>query len=634
MTNNQITDQPTVNLAEASPRAIERAQRRFAIIEQALALYTDGRKPPSVEIERLAAAHDISTSTLYHWLAKYREAQFPGLLDRHGQTKGRFTALPPAVQDFIKEQYLTQFQPSPTTVYRRVADPTEGFCAHQGLPAPSQATVNRFLRALPPAAVVLGRLGPDEYKAKCEPKCERDLNALGVGEWWVSDHREFDVFVKIGWWDSAKREWIERFVRPWLTAWLDLRSRCCLGWQVHINPTSDTIACALRASILRHGFPTHLYRDNGKDFVCKYFGGKSRVYKGVHLSHEAMALLRPGVLSEAGVRLHAALPYTPWSKPIESWFGHTLPEWEKMLPGWCGRDNKHRPEKLDREIAQGELLTLEEFIPRVASRLNDYNATPTSGLKGASPNDLWDGLAIERPAPRTLDLLLMRHKPVTVTAQGIRLFGRLYSHPSLADKWKQQVHVKYDQNELGRLIVFDPTTDKVLCEAVNEPAMRMGASREDLKALHQRKRAAKLRVQQYLQDRQVLFNPDQVLGELAQQRRAAKVVNLTPPDPAPAPGTRPIPRVVPVFDQAASAIERTRVPRRLGGRISRQQEPCTPVAAPAAAASSPIDDDEAERESIWAEINEAGALRQAAVARRKALDEADRESIMREVLSS
>jgi len=612
-----------INLAEQSPRALERAMKRQAIVEQALALYADDRRPPRTALARLAAMHDLSVGTLYLWLTKYRRAQFPGLLDRHGRTKGSFRALPPAVQDFIKEHYLSPQRPSPTTVYRRTVE----LCAHLRIPAPSQTTVNRFLRMLPPTTIALARVGDKAWRAAFEPKCHRDYSNLAVGEWWVADHREFDVFVEVG--DpSTRREPLGRatgsgrqIARPWLTAWLDLRSRTCVGWQVSLGPNSETIALALRAGILRFGLPRHLYRDNGKDFTCHYWGGKTRRTAHVRLADQILSLLQPGVLSPLGIQTHEATPYTPWAKPIESWFGHTFPEWERTLPGWCGRDNKERPEKLADEIREGRLLSFDEFLGRVGERIEQYHDREHSALH-ATPRSLWQGVTIERPEPRTLDLLLMRHQPATVTAQGIKLLNRYYRHEALWLHVKQRVDVRYDPNDLGRLICMQE--GRFLCEAINEPAMRMGATGAALKALQQQKRAAKQRALQARDDRQVLFNPDRTLAELSAHARDRKVVTLAPPDPDPEPGTASMRRLVPGFDGAAAAIGRTAVPRRADRWLAGREDQATPVASPPAAA--PDDDD--ERNAIMQEILDAGPRGHRSQA------DSERDAIMREVLHS
>ncbi|MGH7339179.1 MAG: Mu transposase C-terminal domain-containing protein [Candidatus Rokuibacteriota bacterium] len=366
-----------------------------------------------------------------------------------------------------------------------------------------------------------------------------------------------------------------------------------------------------------------MYRDNGKDFVCKYWGGKARVSRGVSLSGETMALLRPGVLFQDGVRLHTATPFTPWAKPIEPWFGRAFSAWERTLPGWCGRDNKERPEKLADEIGQGLPLTLDEFTQRASARINAYNATPCGALQGASPNEIWDGVVIDRILPATLDLLLMRHKPVTVQAHGIKLFGRRYQHPDLHLYWKQEVVVRYAPQEIGVLHVFDRSTNAKICEATNRAAMQMGAAKEDLQALAREKHAALVRTRQAIRDRRTLFRPEEVLAELAARRRAVKTYTLRR-EPAPAPGTKPVGRLVPGFDAAAAALSRTSA-RRTGRQITEKQESRPPVAAPAAAAALERDD----RAAMLSELLAAAPRRPD----RRADRDAERDAVLNELIN-
>jgi hypothetical protein len=111
------------------------------------------------------------------------------------------------------------------------------------------------------------------------------------------------------------------------------------------------------------------------------------------------------------------------------------------------------------------------------------------------------------------------------------------------------VDVRFDE-QLGRVLVF--AGGSFVCEALNDQAMRMGAMREDLAALHRRKTLAKQRVTAYNDDRGVLRNPDKHLAEIAAQARATTLVSLPPP-PTPA-GVRAIPKMLPALDQAATQL--------------------------------------------------------------------------------
>lgn len=528
-----------LNMAEIPEPLRVEARRRMQVVTDFLSLIQQARGMKQALAEAFCQEREITVSTLYRWQADYRRGGIAALLPKWGKTRGQFLALSTALQSFIKDEYCSLKRPSPTTVYRHLVT----LCSHLHEPVPSQATVNRFLLTLPPAAVVLAREGPKAFRAQMEPKCHRDLNALTPNEYWCGDHREMDLFVRSDDRDGAK------IFRPWLTAWLDLGTRTCVGYVVRLVPNSDGIALALRAGILRFGVPQELYIDNGKDYRCHYLNGQHETSRNVALSNDATDTLAPGVLSPLGVSITHAKPYQAWSKPIEPWFSHTFPEWEKSLPGYCGQNGKARPEKLTGEIKRGELLTLAEFTERVTERIEEYHRTAHSVL-GCTPLAAWSDAEIVRPNPRTLDLLLMRQKSVRVTHQGIKLYNRYFWHDDLILHMGHRVEVRFGE-ELGRMLVF--VQGKFVCEALNDPAMTMGATREAHGIVERRKALAKKRMQAFNEDRGVLRNPDKLMAQLSADARAGKVVMLPAPEPTPA-GVRSLPKMLPALDQAAAQL--------------------------------------------------------------------------------
>lgn len=528
-----------LNMAEIPEPLRLEARRRMQVVTDFLALIQQARGMKQALAEAFCQEREITVSTLYRWQADYRRGGIAALLPKWGKTRGQFLALSVALQAFIKDEYCSLKRPSPTTVYRHLVT----LCSHLHEPVPSQATVNRYLLTLPPAALVLAREGPKAFRAQMEPKCHRDLNANQPNEYWCGDHREMDLFVCVDDRDGAK------IFRPWLTAWLDLGTRTCVGYVVRLVPNSDGIALALRAGILRFGVPQELYIDNGKDYRCEYLNGQRETSRNVALSNDVTDTLAPGVLSPLGVSITHAKPYQAWSKPIEPWFGHTFPEWEKSLPGYCGQNGKARPEKLTGEIKRGELLTLAEFTERVTARIEDYHRTEHSVL-GCTPLAAWQEAEIVRPNPRTLDLLLMRQCSVKIYHQGIKLHGRYYWHDDLILHMGHTVDVRFDE-QLGRMLVF--AQNKFVCEALNDPAMRMGATREDLATLHRRKTLATQTVKAYNAARGVLRDQDKVLADIAAEARGRKVVMLPAPEPTPA-GVRSLPKMLPELDRAAASL--------------------------------------------------------------------------------
>jgi putative transposase len=528
-----------LNLAEIPEPLRVEARRRRAILDQVEQILAGPRGLRDEALDHFCRERDLAPRTVYRWRSLYQARGIGALLPKWGATRGQFLALSTPIQQFIKDEYCSPRRPSPTTVYRMVC----ALCERLTEPTPSQATVNRYLLTLPQPAVVLAREGPRAFRAKMEPKCHRDLNASRPNEWWCGDHREFDVFVKTHHGSDAK------VFRPWVTFWYDLGTRTWVGRHVALVPNSDTIAMALRHGILRFGVPEHLYIDNGKDYRCHYLNGQTTASRKVALSADLTDSLAPGVLSPLGVLVSHAIPYQPWSKPIEPAFKHVFTEWEHSLPGYCGRNAQARPEQLAGEIKRDELLTLEEFTERLDTRIEEYHRAEHGEL-GTAPLAQWSGVSLVKPNPRTLDLLLMRQKSVKVYSQGIKFQGRYYWHDELALHVGHSVEVRFGA-ELGRVIVF--VAGKFLCEATNDPALTMGATREDLAALHRRKQLAKKRAEAQLADRRVLMRPEQELARIAAEARERKVVALPTPPSSPS-GATVVAKLLPQLDHAAASL--------------------------------------------------------------------------------
>jgi putative transposase len=84
--------------------------------------------------------------------------------------------------------------------------------------------------------LVLNRQGKKAYDTLCAPYIERNPNQFAANECWVGDHHQFDFFC------------LDRghVLRPWLTAWQDMRSRMIVGWTISSQPNQYTILNAFR----------------------------------------------------------------------------------------------------------------------------------------------------------------------------------------------------------------------------------------------------------------------------------------------------------------------------------------------------------------------------------------------------
>jgi putative transposase len=508
---------PAVNLTEYPVGARNEAMRRLPIVLAAIEIMREARDV-NARIHALAAQHQESRSTVYRWTTAYRDEGLAGLLPGWGKLKGRFTAIPDALAGVIRDEYLKPERPSVANVTVNLSK----FCAAAGIPCPSSYTIARFISSIPKNIVLKARYGEQAYKVHGEPKIRRDYDSLAVGEEWVGDHRKLDLFVRMSDEDGAK------IVRPWLTVWMDLRSRTIVGWHLDLVPSSSTIALALRAGILRYGLPQRLYTDNGKDYTCEYWGGRGSVSRNVGIDPDART-----VLALLKIDVTRAQVYSPWSKAIESWFGHCLPDWERTLPGWCGRDNKDRPEKLARELKTGACLTLDEVRTRIAERLTWYHEREHSALN-ATPRSCWTGVEKRIPDARALDLILMKHRPAKVFQDGLRLFGRRYWHDALIECNGQTVELRYDPGNLNELVIFKER--RFLCIAHFDTNCTHPLTEADARKITHRRKASRKFINNYEQHRAIAWHQDEAERQVANDRGGRVLTLQRGLTPQPAPG--------------------------------------------------------------------------------------------------
>jgi len=449
-------------------RKRDRALRRLALVERARGL--DGDFTAKASLAREEAS--VSYHSLQRWVRKADqalaeatkagrdtlEAQLTALADGYGGRRGKRIAFEEAAVEYALGLFLNQSHLSLTDVHKEVL--TEGRL--QDWQTGSCDSLRRIIQErVPEAALVCAREGRRAYEARCVAKKLRDYRGLPPNYCLVGDHHILDAFVHVPG---------DRPRRPWLTAWMDLRTRAFVGWTWSFRPNSRTIALALRHAILpkdnpdlpMHGLPVSVYVDNGKDYralslrgeeislgavdfgeeveqfralgIDPYYldmrydprdgvwklkrGNRELVVKGVRIG---------GVFQRLAIRARFATAYHPWAKPVERAFGEVVRSFSRRLPGWCGSNPDQKPEKLVFELKNpgAHLLTMERLEAEWENFLaHTYHEQPHSGhgMDGLSPRQVWDSLAQpESVDPAVLDFALLEHRQVKVRAWGFRL---------------------------------------------------------------------------------------------------------------------------------------------------------------------------------------------------------------------
>ncbi len=437
-----------------------------------------------------------------------------------------------------------------------------------------KAAIRRIDAEVPQSAWTLATEGETAYRDRYSPYVQRDPASVPVNGLWVSDHHQLDI--------AAVNPVNGSLGFPWVTAWMDWRSRRIVGRQFSFGPDSDTILFSFRRAALAVGLPDAIYTDRGRDYRCRQVAGgcrRLRVEPDQPRVRSAMSLL--------DVEPHFALPYQAQVKHIERWFRTLGEQFARQWMTYRGRKPEDRPEGFDKVFRQGIDSGLAPTLEQLAEAWDsyvehDYGDAAHSGFRmdGRSPNEVFAaGLAergsVRRPAEADLILCLMRKrvgregKGYRVARNGIAPFGkdRFWFAPELMLLAGEQVYVRYDPADLERLYVFSADRDQFVCVATRKQAK--GVIGADVKDEMRLKRQARRANQAIIDAGKVLLDDDP-LAAVARRRQASqravaeRAANRpTPPDGGPGSSARP--NIVPFRSCLAATVEQIeRLPRAAG----------------------------------------------------------------------
>ena len=533
-------------------RAVKRAERRLTLIASMQPLHpktelVHGLRVPAEGLRALAQGGHTSVASLYRWRRRFSRAGkaaagdqllaiylgFTALLDRKKggvlfpASDGR-VRVDERIRLLIQGLYSRRPRPSGAKDWKRLvaqcvacrqaamvfhARGVRGFyglhrCPRCGLEL-SYSTVLRIIREIPPSVKTLGRQGKRAFREQYGVYIPRTYQDLRNREIFCGDHHEFDLFVYAS---------CGKLFRPWISAWLDLKTEVLPGWFISPRPNSETIALAYRHAVLPKrdkvmGLSESVYVDNGRDYRSRYLEGNSRLLGRMDLGttelftrahgitlvgEEAME----GLWRQLGVSALHTLPGNPQAKPIERFFGTVERDLIQELPGWCADNSQSRPVDILKpllkqheqwragERAETPFLHIAEFALKFEAWLHDRYLRTLHTRLGCPPLE-----AYEReydhpvvPSERALDILLMRAERRLVRRNGIEMFerGRWYWAAELAGREGTYGEVRWDPRELGKILIY--TDQGYLCEAKNQELLGFHATQEQFQAYRRMQR--------------------------------------------------------------------------------------------------------------------------------------------------
>lgn len=469
----------TPDLDQFTADQVRVARRRAACVEalrEARERWQgDQAKWLPVLVQRLREQHKglkISERSLRRWYGLYRvPADLPKLIDqRGGNQRGEAD---PSAWEYFRSIYLDPRQPSTKNCWRRTKD----WARAGGLRWCSYEQCRRKLEERIPPDVQAQFRDPRKYRNAFEPFIEQDPERHAAGTCWIGDHAQLDLWCRFG----------QKLIRPWLTAWMDWRTRRVMGWTLSDSPNSTTILAALRVGLTDPGnvagLPDVVWIDNGKDYDAFVFHGqtkeqrKRRITDRVRLD-ETQA---EGIFGMLRIEAHFSLPYNPRGKGrLERWFKTVHGRFDQSFPTYAGSSPESRPEELKAVLAKPHMVpTFEHVQSRLEEFIAGYNADAEHAredMAGLSPDEAmvqWHKRHRRLADPKALDLLLQHwHQPVRVHRNGLTIrprgkairYGQFEHAIKRLAGTKRKVRVAYDPADLRTVRVYDEQF-RYLCTA-------------------------------------------------------------------------------------------------------------------------------------------------------------------------
>lgn len=556
---------------EAFEREMSKAKHKYDVVAEAKAVI-DSKRNVTERLKALAAREGVNAATIYRWIKESEAGIYALVRKRPTVVAGKsFRSITAELETVIRKLYQAPGEPKAAAVYRKVVK----FCNEAGLSNPSRATVFRFIQYLEdtePDVCCYTRKGQEAWLEKYAPHGTR-AEPERVMQIIMGDHHKFDLFIEHG----------GVAIRPWVTMWFDVKSRCPVGWTVSAQANGETIALAMahmmtpkkrrrvspdgeiiEETLEMGGIPETVYIDNGEDY-------KSRLKKGLASKDFAMSPESLDLCTHLGVKTVFATPYRPQAKAhIERWFGTVARQFSPEMPGWCGAEPEERPAGFDEQklCKQGKLLGLVEFAERFEQWiLNEYIENEHGTIKQTPLAAHFNGTKARPgwPDPRTLDILRCIKEKAKVYKEGIKRFNRLYWHNALDALAGQEVIIRYDPSRIGEIHIFT-VKGGFICTATNAELMHYGACQDDVKKVMKRRSQRKKEIRERMRQNEEQFDS---LKTVTEERKAAgerMIVGSTASTEGLLPAITPL-------DQAGRQVAKEKVKRQ---KVAAVKEVCEP----------------------------------------------------------
>ena len=426
-------------------------------------------------IQIFAARNNVGFRTLYNWLGSYRKYGLMGLVDSRGTADISEPMFSPEAANELLSMFLTPRKLSLKQCYLNILYINKQY--NKGWQIPGlRAVYNWVEKKVSKPVIILHRDGQKAYEETCAPYIQKDLSDVSPGEIWVGDHYQFNFWIRY------KNTW----VRPWLTHWMDMRSRCEVGWYINPNPNQTTVLIAMRGGIEKYGPPDGVKIDNGKDYDSQMWTGVTKQERRKGILDE---FLVSGIYGMMNINVSFAIPYNAKAKPIER-LHYTIDEqFSKTIETYCGNKPENKPENLNELLERQDIIdraynfdSLTEIFGRW---VEVYNNTKHGGvgMEGRSPNQTMAMRVSKRVISKEiLDMLMcVWSGKLTIGKNGVRFKGMLYGQyeARLLQNFGKAVRVSYNPHDLRQVTVYDADSLQRLCIAEQNELIKYNSPVDD-----------------------------------------------------------------------------------------------------------------------------------------------------------
>lgn len=300
---------------------------------------------------------------------------------------------------------------------------------------------------------------------------------------WEADHKEIAVQV------IPPRG--TKLIRPWVTVFLDGKTRAVMGYAVNETQTAADVHAALRQAIEVvpdrgpfGGKPDAICWDNGKEFL---------------------AASVTDVAARLGITPLPADPYQPQQKGKIERFNRTLDEsFLAHLPGY-----QNGARRADGSLyGTATRLSLENFVAQLEGFIREYNCErPHRSLDGRTPEQAWleDQTELYLIGPEKLRWLTLARKTCKVQKDGIHHMKQRFLAPELTRMVGEKLEIFYMPHD-GRLVeVF--LDGQHLCTAVPQDQLTTEQLKDLLARRERERRQAAATRRRVSRDTRVRYAP-------------------------------------------------------------------------------------------------------------------------------